>query len=184
MLARGTKIINDVFFSIFNLTNPIPLNIRGDLVLLLTGNETGVAADAFIDIDNFQEYAGRMDEAGGDRILKLFADRIQSLFRSDDILGRFGADGFMLLLRRMMDRKLVHEKIGILCNQKFLDENGKSILISSSIGAAFYPGDAEEGYDTLIQKVDYALYEAKKQGKGRLCLFDEVIPPTGISATG
>ena len=52
MLTRGTKIINDVFFSIFNLTDPIPLNIRGDLVLLLTGNATGVAADAFIDIDN------------------------------------------------------------------------------------------------------------------------------------
>ena len=27
MLARGTKIINDVFFSIFNLTDPIPLNM-------------------------------------------------------------------------------------------------------------------------------------------------------------
>ena len=57
MLARGTKIINDVFFSIFNLTDPIPLNIRGDLVLLLTGNETGVAADAFIDIVSERVFA-------------------------------------------------------------------------------------------------------------------------------
>ena len=128
---------------------------------------------AFIDIDNFQQIVDQLGEEGSDRILKLYSELLKSAFRSDDIIGRFGADGFMLMLRRLMNRELIREKFGALCRQTFPGEVGMKITLSSSAGISFYPSDAD-GYDTLMQNVDYALYEAKKLGKGQLCLFDEV----------
>ena len=112
---------------------------------------------AFIDIDNFQQIVDQLGEEGSDRILKLYSELLKSAFRSDDIIGRFGADGFMLMLRRLMNRELIREKFGALCRQTFPGEVGMKITLSSSAGISFYPSDAD-GYDTLMQNVDSVSY--------------------------
>jgi len=60
-------------------------------------------------------------------------------------------------------------------SEPYADASGTILTdrISVSIGVCFYPNPSEENEnaETLIQKADLAMYEAKKQGKGRWVQF-------------
>ncbi len=132
--------------------------------LRVTPNDS--MALVFIDIDNFKLINDLHGHDYGDQTLLDLSNRIRSMTRSSDIVGRIGGDEFVVLIkdinnqdiREWCDRLLLQ----LTSNAAKLDELGKQT--TCSVGLAFYPRDAETG-DGLIAAADQAKVDAKRVGK-------------------
>jgi diguanylate cyclase (GGDEF)-like protein/PAS domain S-box-containing protein len=121
---------------------------------------------AFLDLDNFKTINDTMGHASGDNLLQEVAKRLQESVRSSDTVARLGGDEFVVILNKLEHADLapaIAEKVLEIFVQPFrLGE--REIFISTSIGLALYPLDAE-GEEELLSRADMAMYRAK--GKGR-----------------
>jgi diguanylate cyclase len=123
------------------------------------------------DIDNFKKINDLYGHQIGDEILKTFASVLTDNVRARDTVARYGGEEFAIILpdthiesaRQLTER--ARRKIESL--QLAVTESGKQIgTITASFGIAeLGPGDDAE---TLIQRADHKLYEAKCGGRNRV----------------
>jgi diguanylate cyclase len=121
-----------------------------------------------IDVDRFKEINDTNGHLAGDAILKEFAKVASNSIRDSDILGRYGGDEFLLLLKDTDLKGAVMHAERLRVYAHFLDF--QKILaqkhISLSIGVAQYrPG---EKINDLMSRADSALYQAKQLGRNRV----------------
>jgi diguanylate cyclase (GGDEF)-like protein len=119
-----------------------------------------------IDLDNFKSINDLFGHLYGDNVLKEAAGIMKNLFRSDDVLGRFGGDEFVIFVRAIPNIDFVKEKAAELNSRlnKTYEKDGVECTVSASIGIAIFPSDGT-AYSVLHQKADEASYAAKKSGK-------------------
>jgi diguanylate cyclase (GGDEF)-like protein len=119
-----------------------------------------------VDLDNFKSINDLFGHLYGDDVLKEVASIMKNLFRSDDVLGRFGGDEFVVFVRAIPNVDFVKEKAAELnrCLNKTYEKDGVKCTISASIGIAIFPSDGVT-YSDLHKKADEASYAAKKSGK-------------------
>jgi diguanylate cyclase (GGDEF)-like protein len=121
-----------------------------------------------IDIDRFKEINDGNGHLAGDTILKEFARLARNSIRDSDILGRYGGDEFLLILKDTdLKGAVVHaERLRVYAHfldfQKVLAQKH----ISLSIGVAQYRKG--EKITDLISRADSALYKAKQLGRNRV----------------
>lgn len=108
-----------------------------------------------LDIDNFKHYNDTYGHYEGDLAIKALAALIKKTFRNSDILGRFGGDEFMILIKNFPNEAWLCEKIKHILQFQNCEHN-----LTTSIGIALYPQDATT-FDELFQKADKALYRSK-----------------------
>ena len=123
----------------------------------------------FVDLDNFKKVNDTLGHARGDRLLALVAERLLMAVRDVDTVARLGGDEFAVLLEDLTtedEAVLVAERAVNLLRAPF-DLAGKSANVSASIGVAIRDDDST-GTDTLLAEADAAMYEAKRDGKGRV----------------
>jgi len=130
------------------------------------------AAVLFLDLDRLKELNDTHGHALGDAVLVEVGLRITATLRSDDVVGRFAGDEFVVLLpslRSPADAGLVAEEIHRrLVAPVVLD--GSAVKASVSIGiATTRPGDRPED---VLRRADEALYRAKAAGRSRTELVD------------
>ena len=127
-----------------------------------------------IDIDNFKIVNDTLGHLYGDAVLSNLAREMNASFRDSDILGRIGGDEFIIFLKSVDNLDLIArnaKRVLDLFTQ--LEVNGHLMKeISCSIGIALFP-DHGRDFTTLYQNADYALYQAKHEGKNRYCIYDE-----------
>ena len=124
-----------------------------------------------IDLDNFHLINECFGHTFGDNVLKEFASDIKSSFRDTDIVSRLVGDRFMVLMKDVT-HKFAVKKAGRLCRSMVKSYGVQNtIVISCSIGVAFFGKDASD-FDQLYQFADRAAYEAKKNGKNAYCIYD------------
>ncbi len=118
------------------------------------------------DLDNFKNINDSFGHLYGDTVLKEIADDMRTLFRSTDILGRFGGDEFVLFIRDVPNIQFIEDKAN-----EFIEKFDKVYRVGEvehkitiSIGIAFFPYDGRT-YEHLYQNADEALYMAKRAGK-------------------
>jgi diguanylate cyclase len=123
---------------------------------------------ALIDIDNFKRINDAYGHQVGDIVLVHLVAIIKQTIRSNDLIGRYGGEEFMLILP---DSRL-DEAVAVLGRlQRRLAEQAicwgeQKLLVTFSAGiAAHAPAEALEA---LIRRTDAALYEAKRVGKDRV----------------
>src|SRR6056297_2591977 len=127
------------------------------------------------DVDNFKDINDTFGHLAGDDFLVRISDSITSVLpRSTDTLTRFGGDEFAVVLYDTDKRGsiLVAERIikafeEISTMPKFTNEEIKSTL---SIGVVSIKPDEDTTPEMLLEAADNALYEAKRQGKNRICI--------------
>jgi len=120
------------------------------------------------DLDGFKEVNDTWGHAAGDRVLAAVAERGRECMRASDTLGRQGGDEFMAILPDTGEEGAlaVAEKLrACLCEAYPLD--GESAIIGVSLGVSLYPAHGEDA-ESLLRAADAALYEAKREGKGRV----------------
>lgn len=132
----------------------------------------------YLDIDFFKQVNDQYGHQSGDDVLKEVASRIKAELRLSDTLGRFGGEEFVVLLVNtdLQAAAQVAERIrlSIASTPFFLSMSGvcqSTISIGiSALNPSDNQGDADAIAAELLWKADRALYDAKEQGRNRVCL--------------
>ena len=123
---------------------------------------------ALIDIDNFKKINDAYGHQVGDIVLVHLVAIIRETVRTNDLIGRFGGEEFMLVLpdSRLDEAAAVLTRLQRRLAERQISWANKQLLVTFSGGvAAHRPG---ESLDELIKRADQALYEAKRVGKDRV----------------
>lgn len=133
-------------------------------------------AIAMVDLDHFKSVNDRYGHAGGDHALAHMARLISGAMRTSDLIGRYGGEEFVVLLRDgdTSTAQRFGERLVELANRQRVRMPGNQVLLCTlSVGLACrseVPGTPPETLDALIARADHALYEAKAQGRNRAVL--------------
>lgn len=126
-----------------------------------------------IDLDRFKAVNDTMGHPVGDLLLKSVAKRLQQVARADDMIARIGGDEFAIMAHDVSDREdagnLAGKIVEILSSPFKLD--GCIVEIGASVGVTLAPSDSDDA-EALTQQADVALYRAKREGRGRVCVFN------------
>ena len=126
----------------------------------------------FFDLDNFKTINDTLGHLTGDETLKQVAKVLLDSKRKEDIACRYGGDEFIVLLPQTNGEigSRVAKKIHSRLNQLCFHHKGQGVTVRCSAGLASFPEHATDG-ESLIDRADKALYQAKQQGRKRLVLF-------------
>ena len=119
----------------------------------------------FMDIDFFKQVNDTYGHHTGDRVLKTVARTFMNTARPSDLMGRWGGEEFIGLLRRVDEDGLfvAAERIRSLIEKSPIQENGLTLGVTVSIGGTL-AGDAETA-DRIVKRADHLLYQSKKNGR-------------------
>ena len=123
-----------------------------------------------IDLDNFKQINDCYGHDAGDMVLRSLGKLLKQIFRSEDVIARWGGEEFVFGLYDMNKSLTISrftELLYIFRRQKFTDAQQKKFQVSFSAGVAEYPLDGHN-IETLYQAADKALYQAKATGKNRI----------------
>ncbi|HCW93354.1 MAG TPA: hypothetical protein DHM44_06710 [Flexistipes sinusarabici] len=124
-----------------------------------------------LDIDYFKEINDSYGHHVGDKVLKEFSLRMQRCLRGYDIIGRYGGEEFLVFLPDTDEEgtKRAAERL----QNEIVDEpfyiNDKEIVLSASFGITS-SDNPNENIQDVIKQADYALYEAKRNGRNQIVL--------------
>lgn len=141
---------------------------------------------AMIDIDHFKAVNDTFGHAVGDQAICHLANVISAGLRKSDIFCRWGGEEFALILTETDDQPalITAQRLRLSIEETPLlrDEIGEAPLqLRVSIGVgAFDPG--EETLDAFIDRVDQALYSAKRTGRNKVCGIGDIAESALFSA--
>lgn len=122
-----------------------------------------------LDVDGFKAVNDQYGHEAGDQLLCRLAHAFASVLRPGDTLARLGGDEFVVVapLERPTDATSIAEKL--------ISVSGTvepAYAIGLSIGISLFPdhGDSER---PLLHRADRAMYQAKRKGKHRWCVYTE-----------
>lgn len=130
----------------------------------------------FLDLDNFKLVNDSFGHEVGDQLLMAIAGRLQTCVRPEDTVARMGGDEFTMLLgdiRDTTDAVRVAERIIEELRVPFVLEE-REIFVNASVGIATSVS-ARNLPSSLLKNADLALYEAKRKGKTRYEIFEEMM---------
>lgn len=129
---------------------------------------------ALIDIDFFKSYNDEYGHLSGDDALKIVAQHIkQQLKRPHDVIARYGGEEFVVLLpdTQREDAQRIMTEICLSVEQLQLAHCSSAVshYVTVSIGGATLTPKDETSHEGFIKHVDQFLYQAKAQGRNRVC---------------
>jgi diguanylate cyclase (GGDEF)-like protein len=129
-----------------------------------------------IDVDRFKEFNDAYGHQAGDELLRKLAETlVHSTRRLIDFPFRYGGDEFALLIPQC-DAKEV-EKIVKRILKRYQSFDLEPTSLSAGIAVLILRGDSlRESVDDLIRRADEALYEAKREGGGKVIFDQESLP--------
>jgi diguanylate cyclase (GGDEF)-like protein len=120
-----------------------------------------------LDIDRFKDINDRYGHDCGDKVLRQVADLLASNVRSSDCLARWGGEEFLVYLPRLnlaAATRIAEKLRQAVEDNKFAVIPGLSVTISLGVGES----KPAESFNDLFERVDQALYRAKRQGRNRV----------------
>ncbi len=125
-----------------------------------------------LDVDLFKNINDKFGHPVGDEVLVQICNIINESIRSNDVLGRYGGEEFIIIVpdTTSKDAYKIAERIrkNIYHRNILYDKHSVSV----SIGISNYPYD-DVDYDGLIEKCDEALYQAKNSGRNKCMVWQE-----------
>lgn len=144
-----------------------------------------VHALMYLDLDGFKIVNDTCGHAVGDELLVKLTQRLGTVIRSRDTLGRLGGDEFGLLLERCpIDAALqIGEKLIEAVKDVSVEWQGRRFAVGVSVGMAMV-SDSSSDLPQLLREVDDACYAAKARGGGVVHVVSpkaEEVPESGES---
>ncbi|MEM9574482.1 MAG: EAL domain-containing protein [Pseudomonadota bacterium] len=134
------------------------------------GSQIGVM---HVDLDRFKEINDTHGHSAGDAVLKTVANRFQKHIRKNDFVARVGGDEFVVVCGNISDlvelKQIANALIAAM--EEPVAWNGANLVCGISIGVALSNREVQS-VEELLLKSDFALYDAKKTGRGRVALYN------------
>jgi diguanylate cyclase (GGDEF)-like protein len=131
------------------------------------GRRGGRVSILLMDLDRFKEVNDTLGHHNGDLLLQAVAERLLATIRPEDLVARLGGDEFAVLVTNAVS----HETVGALAERiveslttPFVVQD-MTLEVGASIGIAMFP-DHGSDVDTLVQRADVAMYQAKSSLRG------------------
>ena len=129
---------------------------------------------AMIDIDYFKSYNDHYGHALGDEVLRRTAQSIHNhLKRPNDVVARYGGEEFIVILPNTQAReakRILNEICHLIENNTIKHElSSVSHYLTISAGGASMIPEQDIAIELFLKKVDLNLYQAKAQGRNRVC---------------
>ncbi len=122
-----------------------------------------------MDVDHFKQYNDTFGHQAGDEVLRTVAQILKERVREGDFVARYGGEEFVVVLPRADEESaaMVAERL----RQAVEAENWTLRPVTGSFGVASLRPDMETRQE-LIEAADQALYQAKKNGRNRVEIWD------------
>jgi len=135
-----------------------------------------VVAVLYLDMDRFKEVNDTFGHGAGDRVLEVLAERLTRAVPKETTVGRLAGDEFALFIDGLPtdadNRGPVAQLARTLLTEvsRPFQLNQHEVFLTSSVGIAFCPRDAENVID-LIRNADAAMYYSKQNGGNTFAFY-------------
>jgi diguanylate cyclase (GGDEF)-like protein len=141
-----------------------------DRLLLTAQRQQQPVCLAVLDLDYFRRINSRYGHALGDGVLHRLGQLLRQEFNQHDVIGRWGGEEFVIAMHntrlpegmRRLERVLID-----LRRHDFASNPDAPLHVTFSGGIAQFPEDGSD-LQTLYQKADTAMYQAKQAGRDRI----------------
>lgn len=151
--------------------------------LLAQMTRHGVPAVMIVaDLDHFKSVNDSFGHAAGDQVIASFASLLTENASQNSVVGRLGGEEFAILISNAnpMTGKLYAESVRIALSGLPPETMGLQSPVTASFGVAgLRQGDT---LSDLLRRADVALYQAKSEGRNKVCLFMDTLarPPLSV----
>jgi diguanylate cyclase (GGDEF)-like protein len=120
--------------------------------------------------------------AGGDQVLREIASLLKnSVRRQDDTVARYGGEEFVFVLpgAPLEAASTIAERIRQSIENNPFNIGQTQIHLTISLGISNFPTHPAKSKEELVKIADLALYEAKRGGRNRVCIFNSTLGRNG-----
>jgi diguanylate cyclase (GGDEF)-like protein len=129
-----------------------------------------------IDLDNFKNMNDTHGHSAGDAVLVHAAGVVRDTIKRSDLVARVGGDEFVVVCLGMTTLNelahLANEMIELISEP--FEWNNRTLQGGTSIGAVMSQSGSTDA-DELLVNADLALYEAKRDGRNQVALYDNAM---------
>ncbi len=162
--------------SLTDLPNRRLLHDRLRTALARTDRSKSMLAVMFLDLDGFKEINDSLGHDAGDELLVTVSRNLSSVLRGADTIARLGGDEFVVVCEDVSDEddlQLVADRL-LAAVRTPVTLRGRSLVVTASMGIAI-AGAMTEGSHDLLRLADTAMYQAKRSGRDRHVVADELM---------
>ena len=126
-----------------------------------------------LDLDYFKKLNDSQGHAFGDEALRQTALRIQDVLnRPADMAFRYGGEEFVILLpdTEASAAHILARQVWTAMRSEPVVMKEQTVKLTISIGIASMLPDNESSYYSLLKRADEKLYQAKNEGRDRICI--------------
>ena len=129
-------------------------------------------ACVLIDLDHFKSVNDTYGHLVGDRVLISVSEAIRRDLRQHDLGARYGGEELVLLLphTNAAGAEAVAQRYRRTIEALQISHEDSNVQVTASLGVAAYPDHPVDRLEGLLALADAALYEAKAQGRNRVCV--------------
>jgi len=122
----------------------------------------------FVDVDKFKGINDSIGHHAGDLVLKTVANTMKASVRPFDLVGRWGGDEFVCIVRNADEQiiRTISQRLLAMINTSSVQSDGRRIGIAVSIGSTLALDEDTE--ESLVQRVDALMYRSKQDGGNRI----------------
>src|SRR4030066_1716452 len=127
-----------------------------------------------LDIDHFKKVNDTFGHTEGDRGLQGIASLLKTSVRRKDTVARYGGEEFILILPEagIEEASMIAERIRRLVENTPFEIGEVHMNLTVSIGISNFPSHRPKSKEELVKMADLALYDAKRGGRNRVCIFN------------
>ncbi|HYA92867.1 MAG TPA: sensor domain-containing diguanylate cyclase [Thermodesulfobacteriota bacterium] len=128
-----------------------------------------------VDIDHFKKVNDTFGHTEGDEILCKISSLLKNSVRRKDTVARYGGEEFMLILPEagLEQSFVIAERIRQSVEKTLFEVERAQVNLTLSMGISNFPSHRVKSKEELIKMADQALYDAKRGGRNRVCIFAE-----------
>jgi diguanylate cyclase (GGDEF)-like protein len=132
-----------------------------------------------VDIDHFKKVNDTFGHTEGDQILCKISTLLKNSVRRKDTVARYGGEEFILILPEaaLGQSFVIAERIRQLVENTLFEVGRAQVRLTLSMGISNFPSHRVKSKEELIKMADQALYDAKRAGRNKVCIFAEKSSP-------